>query len=50
MNEENDYKVSGVDLSEKVGKKLKLTGIITENEGQFILNVSEYAEIAFDDS
>ena len=50
MSEVNDYKISGIDLSQKVGKKVKLTGTITESEGQFTLTVHNYKEIDFDDN
>lgn len=50
MTEENDYLITGMDLSQMVGKKTKLTGMVTENEGQFTITVSNQKEVTFDES
>ena len=50
MNEENDYLISGMDLSSMVGKTVELTGVVTEKEGVFTIEVSSQKEVEFGES
>lgn len=50
MTEGNDYLITGMDLSQMVGKKIKITGMVTENEGQFTIAVSNQKDILPDES
>ena len=49
MTEDNDYLITGMDLSQMVGKKVRLTGIVAENEGQFTITISNQKHITLDE-
>lgn len=48
MTEESDYRVAGIDLTPMVGKKVRVTGTVTEKEGEFTITVRSATEVLSD--
>lgn len=45
MTEESDYLLMGADFSKMIGKKVSVTGDLTEKEGVYIITVRTVSEV-----